>query len=235
VEKSRVAAVNLECLRAYAASTANAASRRIIMRFLASPVEIISKSEQITAVKIERNELVVAPNGKLVAKGTGKFELIEAGLVLRSIGYRSIPIEHVPFNNATSTISNSAGRVVCADNGGTVLGEYVVGWAKCGPTGLIGHNKPNAVDTVEAMLADLSALQGISDEYRDPELIKTFLQERGVDYVTYQDWQQLDRYEIAQGAEQGCPRVKVTTVPEMMAIIHQARCQELDPALDSTP
>ena len=235
VEKNRVAAVNLECLRAYAALTANAAPRRLIMRFLASPVEIISNSEQITAVKIEHNELVVAPNGKLVAKGTGKFELIEAGLVLRSIGYRSIPIEYVPFNNVTSTISNNAGRIVYVDNGETVLGEYVVGWAKSGPNGLIGNNKPNSVDTVEAMLADLPMLQGISDEYRDPELIKTFLREQGIDYITYQDWQQLDRYEVAQGAEQGCPRVKATTVSEMMDVIHQARCQELDPAMDSTP
>ena len=102
-------------------------------------------------------------------------------------------------------------------------GEYVVGWAKRGPTGLIGNNKPNSVDTVEAMLADLPTLQGISDELRDLSELFHTLREQGIDYITYQDWQQLDRYEVAQGAEQGRPRVKVTTVPAMMAVIHQGR------------
>ncbi|HEX9131181.1 MAG TPA: ferrochelatase, partial [Ktedonobacteraceae bacterium] len=223
VGENRVAAVNLEYLRAYAAPTELSAPRRITMRFLASPVEIVSVSGQITAVKIERNELVVAPKGELVAKGTGKFERIEAGLVLRSIGYRSVPIEGVPFDHTTATMSNSAGRIVLPDTGKTVPGEYVVGWAKRGPTGLIGNNKPDAAATVEAMLTDLPALQGISDECRDLVQIKAFLHGRNIDYVTYQDWKQLDRYEVARGAEQGCPRIKVTTTSEMMAIIHQAR------------
>jgi ferredoxin--NADP+ reductase len=223
VGENRVATVNLEYLRAYAAPTAHSASRRITMRFLASPVEIVSVSGQITAVKIERNELVVTPNGELGAKGTGKFERIEAGLVLRSIGYRSVPIESVPFDHTTSTMSNIAGRIVHSDTGKTVPGEYVVGWAKRGPTGLIGNNKPDAAATVEAMLTDLPTLQGISDECRDLVQIKTFLHGRNIDYVTYQDWKQLDRYEVARGAEQGCPRVKVTTTSEMMVIIHQAR------------
>lgn len=223
VGENRVAAANLEYLRAYAAPTEHSAPRRITMRFLVSPVEIVSVNGQITAVKIERNELVVAPNGALVAKGTGKFERIEAGLVLRSIGYRSVPIEGVPFDHTTSTMSNVAGRIVHSDTRKTVPGEYVVGWAKRGPTGLIGNNKPDAAATVEAMLTDLPTLQGISDECRDLVLIQTFLHRRNIDYVTYQDWKQLDRYEVARGAEQGCPRVKVTTTSEMMTIIHQAR------------
>jgi len=223
VGENRVAAVNLEYLRAYAAPREHSAPRRITMRFRASPVEIVSVGGQVTAMKIERNELVVAPDGALVGKGTGKFERIEAGLVLRSIGYRSVPIEGVPFDRTTSTMSNSAGRIVHPATGETVPGEYVVGWAKRGPTGLIGNNKPDAAATVEAMLADLPTLQGISDEYRDLAQIQTFLQGRNIDYVTYQDWKQLDRYEVARGDEQGCPRVKVTTTSEMMTIIHQGR------------
>jgi ferredoxin--NADP+ reductase len=223
VEENRAAAVNLEYLRAYAESTAHSAPRRIIMRFLASPVEILSENGQITAVKIERNKLVVAPNGKLVAQGTGEFEYIAAGLVLRSIGYRSVPIEGVPFDPVTSTLSNIAGRIVHVDTRETVSGEYVVGWAKRGPSGLIGNNKSDAAATVDAMLTDLPTLQGISDMCRDQAQITTFLHGRGIDYVTYQDWQQLDRYEVERGAELGCPRVKVTTTSEMMTIIHQAR------------
>jgi ferredoxin/flavodoxin---NADP+ reductase len=223
VEANRMAAANLESLRAYAAPAVHRAACRITLRFLASPVEIVSVSGWITAVTIERNELVVAPSGVLVAKGTGTFERIEVGLVLRSIGYRSVPIEGVPFDHTTATLSNRAGRIVHPSSGETMPGEYVVGWAKRGPTGLIGNNKPDAAATVEAMLADLPALPGVSDADRDLGQIEALLRRRNVDYVTYQDWKQLDRYEVARGAEQGCPRVKATTTSEMMAIIHQAR------------
>ena len=223
IESDRTAKANLECLHTYATRTEHTAPRRITMRFLASPVEIVGVNGRITAVRIERNELVVDSNGGLRSKGTGTFELIEAGLVLRSIGYRSVPIEGVPFDHATSTINNIAGQVVHPNTGEVVPGEYVVGWAKRGPTGLIGNNKPDSAATVEAMLADLPNLQGISDDFRDLSRIVAYLHERDIDYVTYQDWKMLDQYEIASGSEQERPRVKVTNVPEMMAVIHQGR------------
>jgi ferredoxin--NADP+ reductase len=157
------------------------------------------------------------------SQGSGTFELIEAGLLLRSIGYRSVPIEGVPFDHATSTINNIAGQVVHPNTGEVVPGEYVVGWAKRGPTGLIGNNKPDSAATVEAMLADLPNLQGIRDDLRDLSRIVAYLHERDIDYVTYQDWKMLDQYEVASGSRQGRPRVKVTTVPNMMAVIHQGR------------
>ncbi len=227
IESDRTAKANLECLRGYAARTEHTAPRRITIRFLASPAEIVGVDGRMTGVKIEHNELVVDPNGGLRSKGTGSFELIEAGLVLRSIGYRSVPIEGVPFDHATSTINNIAGQVVHPNTGEVVPGEYVVGWAKRGPTGLIGNNKPDSAATVEAMLADLPTLQGIRDDLRDPSRTVALLHERGIDYVTYQDWKILDRYELASGTEQGRPRVKVTSVPEMMAVIHQGRSAEL--------
>jgi ferredoxin/flavodoxin---NADP+ reductase len=223
IEEDRTAKVNLECLHAYAARTQHTAPRRITLRFLASPVEIVGVNGWMTAVKIEHNALVVDSNGGLRSNGTGTFEIIEAGLVLRSIGYRSVPIESVPFDPATSTINNIAGQVVHPNTGEVVPGEYVVGWAKRGPTGLIGNNKPDAAATVESMLTDLPLLQGISDDRRDLSRMEAFLRQRAIDYVTYQDWKILDRYEVACGARQGCPRVKVTTVPEMMAIIRQGR------------
>ncbi len=223
IESDRTAKANLECLHEYATRTEHTAPRRITMRFLASPVEILGVNGRITGVKIEHNELVVDSNGGLRSKGTGTFELIEAGLVLRSIGYRSLPIEGVPFDHATSTINNIAGQVVHPNTGEVVPGEYVVGWAKRGPTGLIGNNKPDSAATVESMLADLPNLQGISDDLRDPSRIVAYLQERKIDFVTYQDWKILDQYEVASGSGQGRPRVKVTSVPEMMEVIHHGR------------
>ena len=100
---------------------------------------------------MERNELVVDANGALRTRGTGEFDTIEAAMVLRSIGYRTVPIEGVPFDPATSTINNIAGQVVHPNTGEVVRGEYVVGWAKRGPTGLIGNNKPDSAATVEAI------------------------------------------------------------------------------------
>jgi hypothetical protein len=136
-------------------------------------VEIIGADGRITALRIEQNELVMDPNGALRSRGVGQFEIIPTGLVLRSIGYRTVPIEGVPFDPATSTINNVAGQVIHPNTGEVVHGEYVVGWAKRGPTGLIGNNKPDAAATVDAMLADLPALQRLGDNRRDPSQIET--------------------------------------------------------------
>jgi ferredoxin/flavodoxin---NADP+ reductase len=143
-----------------------------------------------------------------------------------------VPIEGVPFDHATSTINNIAGQVVHPNTGEVVRGEYVVGWAKRGPTGLIGNNKPDSAATVEAMLADLPLLPRHGEARRDPAAIEALLRERGIDYVTYRDWQILDRHEVAAGRAEGRPRVKVTTVPEMLAIIREGRGRHPGPGRD---
>jgi ferredoxin--NADP+ reductase len=162
---------------------------------------------------------VVDAYGGIRSKGTGGFELIEAGLVVRSIGYRTAPIEGVPFDPATSTVSNIAGQVAHPSSGEAAAGEYVVGWAKRGPTGRIGNNKADAVATVEVMVADLPTLNGIRDDHRDPSRIEAVLRRRGIDYTTYQGWKVLDGHELARGAAYGRPRVKVCAVPEMLEVI----------------
>jgi ferredoxin/flavodoxin---NADP+ reductase len=223
IEEDRRAKANLKLLGEYAARARADAPRRITLRFLASPVEVIGTGGRVTAVRVERNELVVDPNGGLRSKGTGEVETIEAGLMLRSIGYRTVPLEGVPFDYATCTISNIAGQVVHPNTGEVVPGEYVVGWAKRGPTGLIGNNRSDSAATVEVMLADLPDLNAAGDDRRDQPEIEALLRQRGIDYVTYEDWQILNEHELARGRDQGRPRVKVTTVPEMLAIIHAGR------------
>jgi ferredoxin--NADP+ reductase len=220
-ELDRVAGANLKLLHGYAARREHTAPRRITLRFLASPVEIIERGGRAARLRIEQNELVVDANGAIRSKGTGRLEIIETGLVLRSIGYRTVPIEGVPFDTATSTISNIAGQVVHPSTGEVIPGEYVVGWAKRGPTGLIGSNRPDSASTVERMLADLPTLEVGEDP--DPALVDQLLRERGVGYVTYEDWRILDRYEAERGRDQDRPRVKVTTLPEMLEIINRGR------------
>jgi ferredoxin--NADP+ reductase len=221
VADDRTAKANLKHLQAYAATTEHSAPRRIVLRFLASPVEIVGRRGRIDALRVERNELVVDAFGGLRSKGTGRFELIEAGLVVRSIGYRTVPLEGVPFDPATSTLNNIAGQVTHPNTGEVTSGEYVVGWAKRGPTGRIGNNKPDSVSTVEAMVADLPTLKGIRDDQRDPARVEAFLRRRGIAYTTFEDWQVLDAHELALGAGQGRPRVKLCTVPEMLEVIRQ--------------
>jgi ferredoxin--NADP+ reductase len=125
----------------------------------------------------------------------------------------------VPFDEVSYKIMNVAGRVTHASSGETIHGEYVVGWAKRGPSGVIGTNKPDAVSTVAAMIADLPGLTGVADDQRDPGAIVALLEARKPNYVTYAGWKLLDAYELAQGTAQGRPRVKVTRVADMLAII----------------
>jgi ferredoxin/flavodoxin---NADP+ reductase len=199
-EEDRTAKANLRQLQKYAAVTEHAAPRRISLRFLASPVAIVGNRDRVASLRVEHNELVVDANGGLRSKGTGSFEVI-----------------------ATSTVNNIAGQVVHPNTGEVVAGEYVVGWAKRGPTGRIGNNKPDSTSTVEAMVADLPTLKGIRDEHRDPSRIEAALRRRGIDYATHRDWRILDDYEVARGGSQGRPRLKVTSVPEMMEVIRRGR------------
>jgi ferredoxin--NADP+ reductase len=217
--EDKIAAKNVEILRAFAARSDWQGERTIHMRFLVSPVEVLGENGQVAAVRIERNHLVLDENGGLRAKGTGTFEIVDAGMILRSVGYRGVPLKGVPFDEASFTITNIAGRVVHSTSGDPIPGEYVVGWAKRGPSGVIGTNKPDAVSTVAAMVADLPDLPGIADANRDAGKIEALLKQRKPDYVSYAGWKVLNDYELARGVEQGRPRVKVTRVPEMLEII----------------
>ncbi len=219
VIENKTAAKNVELLREYAARGATGAPRRIVMRFLVSPIAIHGADGRVSAVTIERNRLVQAADGSLRAQGTGVTEELSCGMVLRSVGYRGEPLPGVPFDERSGTIPNENGRVLTSLGGEPIPGEYVVGWIKRGPSGVIGTNKPDAVATVASMIADLSTLPGAPNRGDITDLLR----ERGVEFVSFADWQRLDAYETAQGAAQGRPRVKVTRVDEMLAIIRNSR------------
>lgn len=209
---------NVETLRRYAATPPKGAPRRIVLRFLASPVEVLGDGARVSGIRIEKNELVDDGKGGTKARGTGSFEEIEAGLVLRSIGYRGVALPGVPFDEKAGVIPNAEGRVTIAPGGDAVPGEYVVGWAKRGPTGVIGTNKACAVATVEKMMEDAPALRHAA---RDPEAVERLLNARGVDWVSFSDWGVLDRAEVERGAPQRRPRVKSPCVGEMLETIRR--------------
>jgi ferredoxin/flavodoxin---NADP+ reductase len=146
---------NVEILREYARRVPAGKSHRLELRFLRSPLEILGEGEDgpVTGVRVGINCLVADGDGRVRAEATGEEEIIECGLVLRSIGYRGMPVGGIPFDERRGLIRNEGGRVV-SDDGSSCCGEYVVGWIKRGPSGVIGTNKKDANDTVARILED---------------------------------------------------------------------------------
>jgi ferredoxin/flavodoxin---NADP+ reductase len=215
----RNATRNMDTLRKYAEKTEHSAPRRITMRFLASPVEVIDDGNgKVGGLKIEKNRLDIKSDGSVAAKGTGEYETLPVQLVLRSVGYRGVPLVGVPFNEATGTIANLEGRVTRQNTGEIVPGQYVVGWAKRGPSGIIGTNKPDSAATVAKMVEDAATLPGIADAERDPAKIVELLDSRNIQYITFEQWQKLNAAEVSRGEPHGRPRVKFVRVPEMLEI-----------------
>jgi ferredoxin/flavodoxin---NADP+ reductase len=219
----RTAENNLQTLTLYAQSQLQGKPRQIILRFLTSPVEIIG-GEQVEAVKVVKNELYRDDGGSLRPRATDQTEVIPAGLVFRSVGYRGVPLPDVPFYDAWGIIPNDEGRVLIEHGSSQRLtGNYVVGWIKRGPTGIIGTNKPDAAETVEALLEDLEQDRLLKPDVPARRAVVSLLQDRGINYVTYEDWRFLDEVERARGSEIGRPRLKFTDVEDMLDLLQDRK------------
>ncbi|CAM3905513.1 FAD/NAD(P)-binding protein [Deinococcus frigens] len=196
---------NLEVLRDFSSRTPEGKPRRIHLRFLVSPVEILGDEDgHVSGLKVERNTLDDSGN----AVGTGETEVLPVQMVLRSVGYRGVALPGVPFDDRRGVIPNTEGRV----EGRT--GEYTSGWIKRGPSGVIGTNRKDATDTVAHLIADAGTLPVAEQASRAD--VDALLKERGVDVYTFADWQALDTHEQAQGQAQGRPRAKVVHKHEML-------------------
>ncbi|HEY1568886.1 MAG TPA: FAD-dependent oxidoreductase [Solirubrobacteraceae bacterium] len=209
---------NVEILRDYAHRTPAGKSHRVELRFLRSPLEILGEGEDgsVTGVRCAVNRLVADDSGRVRAEATGETEAIECGLVLRSIGYRGTPLAGIPFDDRRGLIRNDAGRVI--DDDGVCRGQYVVGWIKRGPTGVIGTNKKDASDTVAKIVADTEA-GAVSEPdpvLADGDAIATWLTERVPDHVTWSGWEMIDAYESSLGEPVGRPRVKLVRLAELL-------------------
>ncbi len=214
----RATAKKVEILRDYAARPATGKPRRLVLRFLVSPVELIGDpAGHVTAMRLCRNVLAATPAGTLQARPTDQVETLPVGLVFRSVGYRGVALPGVPFHESWGVILNEKGRVVDPATRAPIVGEYTAGWIKRGPTGVIGTNKPDAVETVAGMLEDAAEGRRLRPARPDAAAAEAFLRGRQPRLVTYADWKRLDAIETARGREQGRPRVKLTRVDEMLA------------------
>jgi ferredoxin--NADP+ reductase len=208
---------NVDILSGYAAREPLGKRRRIVLRFLVSPVEILG-TDRVEGIRIVHNELVEGDDGSLRARPKDITEELECGLVFRSIGYRGTRIDGVPFDEQSCTIPNERGRIEGRS------GEYAVGWIKRGPTGIIGTNKRDAQETVDTLLEDLDADRLPAPADPDRDSMEALLAERQPDAVSYAGWQAVDRIEREAGEPHGRPRVKLCSFEEL-----------LEAAKDATP
>lgn len=219
---SRNRATNVAVLRGYAERGSTGAERRIVFRFLLSPLEIVG-SQSVEGVVMSHNELYHHTDGSHRARQTDRTETIPAGVVFRAVGYHGARVPGVPFDSRGGVIPNQAGRVTHLSTGEPVEGEYAVGWIKRGPQGVIGTNKTDAQETVTCLLDDLAA--GRLDKPGVPPraVLERLLKERREDMVTFDDWQRIDEIERAKGEAQGRPRVKFTSAEEATRAAREGR------------
>jgi ferredoxin--NADP+ reductase len=209
---------NVEILRDFARREPTRKRHRIELRFLRSPAEVIGEGDgPVIGLRVVRNRIEPEAAGSLRAVSAGEEELLECGLVLRSIGYRGRPLPGVPFDERRGLICNEGGRVSDVD-GAPLRGEYAVGWIKRGPTGVIGTNKKDAADTVARIGEDIEAGRLNEPELANAESTAMWLRERIPGLVSWSGWTLIDAHERGLGESQGLPRVKLVCVPDMLAI-----------------
>jgi ferredoxin--NADP+ reductase len=216
-EVDKTTRVNVETLREFSQRTPDGKAQRIVLRFLTSPLEILGDG-RVEKIVVGRNELV-EESGSLKARDTGEREEIECGLVLRSVGYTGIPIDGVPFDEKRGLILNEGGRVLDSHDSGHKVGHYTAGWIKRGPSGVIGTNKKDALETVSHLLADVESQTLLAPESPAAAAVEDLLAERGVRYVSFEDWQAIDQAEVGRGEPHGRPRVKFVKVEDMLGTI----------------
>jgi ferredoxin/flavodoxin---NADP+ reductase len=210
----KVCKQNIKVLKSYVGKEPRPGHRRIVFRFQTSPIEIHGE-ERVEKIVLGHNELVTDESGRVTAKDTGEREEVPVQLVVRSVGYRGVPTEGLPFDEKSGTIPNSDGRIDGSRN------EYVVGWIKRGPSGVIGTNKKDSQDTIDALIADLTAAADLAEfgaEHADE--IADWLIERQPKVVTDAHWKLIDEHERSAGEPHGRPRVKLSNVAKLLHIGH---------------
>ena len=169
--------------------------------FFANPKAIVGSSGKVTGVEVERTTI---EKGRAV--GTGDTYIVPADLVVTCIGYRSSPIEGVPFDERAGRFANDEGRIL--------PGLYCVGWAKRGPTGTIGTNRPDGYGVIELVAEDI----GMGARKRGRDGFDALAKDRGLDIVTFRDWQRIEEAENA-AARTGSPREKFVDIESMIAAL----------------
>ena len=209
----KVAVANIKVLREYSTREHRPGHRRIVFRFHTSPIEITG-DERVEGIVLGHNELVTDEHGHAVANDTGEREHLPTQLVVRAVGYRGVQLPGLPFDERAGIIPHEEGRIAGRAR------EYVTGWIKRGPSGVIGTNKKDSQDTVTTLLADLSAgtLREVGPDHEDA-LVRWLLECQPL-VITDDHWQAINAHEQSAGEPHGRPRAKVVSVAELLRIAH---------------
>ena len=192
-----------------------AKKKRCHFKFLLSPVALAGR-DKLQSLTLEKN-ILQGDAFNQSARGTGEKITLDAGILFRSIGYRGVPITDAPFDERKAIIPNIRGKVT--DNNGAIVPRlYTAGWIKRGPTGIIGTNRADSVETVESLLQDVAAMD-ISSQKTGMDGLLPFLRQRHVRYVTFAEWKKIDQQEVERGKTIGKPREKFTCIKEMLAVL----------------
>jgi ferredoxin--NADP+ reductase len=216
-DKSTIKKVDI--LKSFVDRPAGTKPKTLTLRFLVAPVELYGDEDgDVRGMKLVENRLYESDDGSLRPKATDTFEELDVDMVFRSVGYRGVPVAGLPFHD-WGVVPNESGRVIDPENGEPVTGVYVSGWIKRGPTGIIGTNKPDAVETVATMLEDLAAGAALDPAHPDPASAEELVRGAQPDFVSWDDWKRLQEMEEGKGGAQGRPRAKFTSVEEMLAAL----------------
>jgi ferredoxin--NADP+ reductase len=213
----------IDILREYASKTASDKRKRLRLRFLLSPAEIVDNGEgKAGTLRLVKNELYKSHDGSIRSRATDMHIEIPAGLVFRSIGYQGIPLPDVPFNDKLGTIHNEKGRIIDPGTNAPIPGLYTTGWIKRGASGVIGTNKTDSAETAACIIEDVKNGISLKPNITGGGRMEELLRERQPHYVTYEDWLKIDGLEIARGGECGRPRLKFTSIEEIFTALKGA-------------
>jgi ferredoxin--NADP+ reductase len=194
------------------------AARKLIFHFCLSPERLEGQAGRVKQFVFRRNVLRGNPFEQTAAPTEELFS-IDCGLVFGSIGYRGQPLERVPFDFRRGVVPNRKGRVECA--GTAVNGLYVTGWLKRGPTGIIGTNRADSIETVQQILEDLPGLI-LRPQGGRQQLVES-ISRRSVPVIGLPEWLKIDAAECAMGRQANKPREKFTRVTDMLDVVSQGR------------
>jgi ferredoxin--NADP+ reductase len=193
-----------------------ASNRRIVFRFLSSPVELLG-DDKVERIRVVSNRMDSDRHGNPIARATDHEATLECGLVLRAIGYKGTPFPELPFDDRRGVIPNMQGRI--ADEGYGRPGVYVTGWIKRGCRGIIGSNKKCARESVDCLLEDYADGRLVASSV-DRDQVLVMAKQKKPDLILRPGWQAVDRAERESGRNRARPRVKITDAVRLLACAH---------------
>ena len=198
---------NMLVLQEFAKRSVTNKAKKIVLHFFKSPLEVLGDTS-VKGLRLGRNHLEGSPNQQKAVL-TDQHAELQCDLIFRSVGYRGVRIEGVPFDDAKGIFPNQEGRM------GNAM--YCSGWIKRGPSGVLGSNKPDGAQTVQSILQDLESLTPCP--FRDSKAVLDILTLRNVRVVTFEDWKKIDTEELNRGQALGKPREKMTSITQILEFL----------------